>query len=67
MDTTLDSDAGSSSASDWIALVREKVEGLRFGVVQLIVHDGRVTQIERTEKTRLSPNSTRDARSSARE
>ena len=39
---------------DWIALVREKVEGLRFGVVQLVVHDGRVTQIERTEKTRLT-------------
>ncbi|HZP60824.1 MAG TPA: YezD family protein [Opitutaceae bacterium] len=39
--------------SDWIALVREKVESLRFGVVQLVVHDGRVTQIERTEKTRL--------------
>lgn len=39
---------------DWVALVREKVEGLRYGVVQLVVHDGRVTQIERTEKTRLS-------------
>lgn len=38
---------------DWVALVREKVESLRFGVVQLVVHDGRVTQIERTEKTRL--------------
>jgi hypothetical protein len=38
---------------DWVALVREKVEGLRYGVVQLVVHDGRVTQIERTEKTRL--------------
>lgn len=38
---------------DWITLVREKVEGLRYGVVQLVVHDGRVTQIERTEKTRL--------------
>jgi hypothetical protein len=38
---------------EWIALVREKVAGLRFGVVQLVVHDGRVTQIERTEKTRL--------------
>jgi hypothetical protein len=40
---------------DWIALVREKVESLRYGVVQLVVHDGRVTQIERTEKTRLTP------------
>jgi hypothetical protein len=38
---------------DWVRLVREKVESLRYGVVQLVVHDGRVTQIERTEKTRL--------------
>ncbi len=38
---------------DWLALVREKVDGLRYGVVQLVVHDGRVTQIERTEKLRL--------------
>jgi len=29
------------------------VRGLRYGVVQLVVHDGRVTQIERTEKVRL--------------
>jgi hypothetical protein len=38
---------------DWVAIVREKVESLRFGVVQIVVHDGKVTQIERTEKTRL--------------
>ena len=44
---------GAPVGSDWIALVREKVESLRFGVVQLVIHDGRVTQIERTEKTRL--------------
>ena len=44
----------SSSPPDWISIVREKVEGLRYGVVQLVVHDGRVTQIERTEKTRLA-------------
>jgi hypothetical protein len=43
----------TATPPDWIALVREKVEGLRFGVVQLVVHDGRITQIERTEKTRL--------------
>ena len=40
-------------APDWLRLVQQKVEGLRYGVVQLVVHDGRVTQIERTEKTRL--------------
>lgn len=39
---------------EWLRLVQAKVESLRFGVVQLTVHDGRVTQIERTEKTRLS-------------
>ncbi|HEV8541629.1 MAG TPA: YezD family protein [Verrucomicrobiae bacterium] len=45
---------------DWLSLVREKVEGLRYGIVQLVVHDGRVTQIERTEKTRLDASVTRD-------
>ena len=45
--------AAPSKLPDWLALVREKVEGLRHGVVQLVVHDGRVTEIERTEKTRL--------------
>ncbi len=38
----------------WLDLVRQKVESLRFGVVQIVVHDGKVTQIERTEKTRIS-------------
>jgi hypothetical protein len=52
--TLIDSNLSANGATpDWIALVREKVEGLRYGVVQLVVHDGRVTQIERTEKTRL--------------
>lgn len=37
----------------WLRVVQQKVESLRYGVVQLVVHDGRVTQIERTEKTRL--------------
>lgn len=48
--------AKSSVASDspeWLALVREKVESLRYGVVQIVVHDRKVTLIERTEKTRL--------------
>jgi hypothetical protein len=49
---------------EWVALVREKVESLRFGVVQLVVHDGRVTQIERTEKTRLPIERERTDRSS---
>jgi len=43
----------TQSSSDWLELVRQKVQSLRFGVVQIVVHDSRVTQIERTEKTRL--------------
>ena len=54
METTTAVPPATAANSDWIALVREKVEGLRYGVVQLVVHDGRVTQIERTEKTRLA-------------
>jgi hypothetical protein len=42
------------NSSDWIELVREKVRTLRFGVVQIVVHDSKVTQIERTERTRLN-------------
>jgi hypothetical protein len=33
--------------------IREAVESVRFGVVQLIIQDGRVVQIDRTEKRRL--------------
>ena len=32
---------------EWLRVVQQKVETLRYGVVQLVVHDGRVTQIER--------------------
>jgi hypothetical protein len=35
----------------WLELVREKVQRLQFGVVQIVVHDSKVAQIERTEKT----------------
>ncbi len=45
---------------EWLRVVQQKVETLRYGVVQLVVHDGRVTLIERTEKTRLSPPVHRD-------
>ena len=43
----------SEKSPEWLCLVREKVETLRYGVVQIVVHDSKVTQIERTEKTRI--------------
>jgi hypothetical protein len=42
-----------SDTESWIEIVRQKVEAMRFGSVQIIVHEGRVTQVESTEKTRL--------------
>jgi len=39
--------------SDWFPVVQKAVRTLDFGVVQIIVHDSRVVQIERTEKVRL--------------
>ncbi len=45
----------SGPQPEWVRLVQQKVETLSYGVVQLVVHDGHVTQIERTEKTRLQP------------
>jgi hypothetical protein len=40
-------------AEEWLTVVRQKVSTLRFGVVQVVVHEGRVVQIECTEKVRL--------------
>ena len=37
----------------WLEIVRRQVGSLRYGVVQIVVHDSRVTQIEKTERVRL--------------
>jgi hypothetical protein len=39
-----------------IASVREALTGLKFGNVSLTVHEGRVVQIDVTEKKRLKPS-----------
>ncbi len=38
---------------EWLEVVRRQVNSLRYGVVQIVVHDGQVTQIEKTERVRL--------------
>ena len=38
---------------EWLELVRRQVGSLRFGVVEIVVHDSQVTQIEKTERVRL--------------
>jgi hypothetical protein len=39
-----------------LANVREALSGLKYGNVSLTVHEGRVVQIDVTEKKRLKPN-----------
>ena len=38
----------------WLTIVKRQVKSLHFGVVQIVVHDDRIVQIERTEKVRLN-------------
>lgn len=49
------------SAESWLDIVRQRVEAMRFGSVQIVVHEGRVTQVESTEKTRLPSDITTPA------
>ena len=50
-----DSSAALESVDNlsWLKLVRDQASSLRFGVIQIVIHDSRVVQIERTEKVRL--------------
>lgn len=43
-------DAGSKQ---WVEAVAQQVKSLRYGVVQVVVHDARVVQIEKTERFRF--------------
>jgi hypothetical protein len=38
---------------EWLQVVRSQVETLKFGTVQITVHESNVVQIDRVEKTRL--------------
>jgi len=39
--------------AEWFEVVCKNVSNLRFGSVQITIHDGRVTQVESIEKTRF--------------
>ena len=43
----------ADTPANWLDVVRRKVESLRYGSVQITVHDGRVTQVESVERTRF--------------
>ncbi len=50
-----ESNLSANAAPEWLELVRRQVNSLRFGVVQIVVHDSQVTQVEKTERVRLAP------------
>lgn len=51
----------------WLERIRQSVEGLEYGHVQIIIHDGRIVQIERTERKRFgSDSSTSDTSNAVR-
>ncbi|WP_409343281.1 YezD family protein [Paenibacillus sp. MBLB4367] len=37
----------------WLNRVKESLNGLAYGIVQIVVHDGQIVQIERTERQRF--------------
>lgn len=39
--------------------IRAALAGIRFGSVEIVIHDGKVVQIERKEKVRLHAETTR--------
>jgi hypothetical protein len=45
--------AAKSDAGFWLEIVERQVRGLKFGSVQVTVHDGRVVQIETSAKIRF--------------
>lgn len=49
-------DRPSTKSADWLEIVRAGVASLRFGVIQIVVHDSRVVQVETTQKLRIEPN-----------
>jgi len=47
--------------SAWLELIAESVKGIQYGSVQIVIHDGRIVQIERTEKRRFEGSSNASA------
>ena len=56
--TNINKENDACEKTAWLEIVRRQVGSLRFGVVQIVVHDSQVTQIEKTERVRLDKSRT---------
>jgi hypothetical protein len=43
--------------ADWLRIVRQHIEPLHYGSVEITIHDSRIVQIDKTERWRLQKNS----------
>jgi hypothetical protein len=50
----------TASSYDWNRIMGDLIHPLRYGVVQIVVHDAKVVRIERTEKLRVDNLPTRE-------
>jgi hypothetical protein len=57
--TKITTSAPATESPEWLDLVRQQVGSLRYGVVEIVVHDSRVIQIEKTERVRLDKSEKR--------
>ena len=67
--STIKSETHSSAtpAPEWLELVRRQVASLRYGVVQIVVHEAQVTQVEKTERVRFDKNLSADRKTGGKE
>jgi hypothetical protein len=54
MSERLRAEQDDAQAAQALAKVRDALNGLRFGEVTVVVQDGVVVQVERTEKVRIA-------------
>ena len=59
---SLSSAAEGVIPDSWEGVVRQLVSSLRFGVVQITVHESHVVQVERTEKVRFAQSAQKSNR-----
>jgi len=48
--------AAASSPEEAIAAIRDYLQTIRFGSIALTIHEGRIVQLDVTEKRRLTAN-----------
>ena len=54
--------APNQITTEWLEIIAGQVGSLKFGVVQITVHESRVVQIEKTEKVRFDKSVKKEAR-----